>query len=418
MKFMSIVATLLTLTACFAYLNHRWIRLPPSIGVMTVALLFSLGLLVLQSIGLDLATPLQFLVRQVHFDTTLLHGLLGFLLFAGALLVDLAELRRNGPMVAFLATFGVVFSTILVGVGSYEVLHWIGQSLPLTYCLLFGALISPTDPIAVLALLKRMGAARDLKAKITGESLFNDGVGVTLFLLLLTLIGDGPTPSLNDAALLLMREVFGGIAFGAIAGWLALRLLRGVDQYTVEILLTLALVSGGFTLADRLDVSAPLAIVVAGLIIGHHGRNRMSVVTRHHLDLFWHLLDEILNTMLFMLIGLEVLVMHFHERYLDVVLVLVPVVLLARLVSVGVPFGLLRRRWGFSAGALGIMVWGGLRGGLSVAMALSLPTGSERDLLVAATYGVVVFGLLVQGGSLGWLLRASNREETATAGKQ
>lgn len=170
MKFMSIVATLLTLTACFAYLNHRWIRLPPSIGVMTVALLFSLGLLVLQSIGLDLATPLQFLVRQVHFDTTLLHGLLGFLLFAGALSVDLAELRRNGPMVAFLATFGVVFSTILVGVGSYWVLHWIGQSLPLTYCLLFGALISPADPIAVLALLKRMGAARDLKAAVVRKT--------------------------------------------------------------------------------------------------------------------------------------------------------------------------------------------------------------------------------------------------------
>jgi CPA1 family monovalent cation:H+ antiporter len=414
MTFWSIVAALLTLTACFAYLNHRWIRLPPSIGVMTVALLFSVGLLVLQSIGVELATPLKFLVHRVHFDTTLLHGLLGFLLFAGALSVDVSELRRNGPIVAFLATFGVVFSTVLVGFGSYWVLRWLGQPLPWTYCLIFGALISPTDPIAVLALLKRLGAAKRLEARISGESLFNDGVGVTLFLLLLMLVGGGQTPSVGDAALLVAREALGGIAFGVIAGWLVSRLLRSVDQYTVEILLTLALVSGGFTLADKLAVSGPLMVVVAGLIIGHHGRDAMSEVTRHHLNLFWHLLDEILNAVLFVLIGLEVLVVHFHQPYFTSILALVPVVLLARLISVGVPFGLLRRHWHLSAGALGVMVWGGLRGGLSVAMALSLPRGSERDLLVAATYGVVVFGLLVQGGSLRWLLRTHVRDGEVT----
>ncbi|MCP5304726.1 MAG: sodium:proton antiporter [Chromatiaceae bacterium] len=406
------IAALLGLTAGFAYLNHRWIRLPPSVGVMSVALSFSLGLLALQSMGIEVAEPIQSLVRQAHFDTTLLHGFLGFLLFAGALSVDLTELRRNGWVVGILATFGVVVSTLVVGFGTYWVMRWLEQPLPWQYCLLFGALISPTDPIAVLALLKRLGAPKGLEIKIAGESLFNDGVGVTLFLLMLTLVGNGPTPSFTEGLALLLKETLGGIAFGGFVGWLALRLLRGVDQYTVEILLTLASVSGGFALADIIGVSGPLAIVVAGLIIGQHGRVAMSTITRHHLDLFWHLLDEILNAILFVLIGLEVLVMHFHERYLGIVLALLPVVLVARLVSVGLPYGLLRRRWAFESDALGVMVWGGLRGGLSVAMALSLPAGGERDLLVAATYGIVVFGLLVQGSSLGWIVRAHLRPRT------
>lgn len=409
MSLWTVIAVLLSLTATFAYLNHRWIHLPPSIGVMSVALSLSLCLLALQSIGFEVARPMQALVEQAHFDSALLHGFLGFLLFAGALSVDVSQLRSNGTVVATLATVGVVLSTIVVGVGAYCVLTWLGQPLPWSYCFLFGALISPTDPIAVLALLKRLGASADLEIKIAGESLFNDGVGVTLFLILLPLAGGGTTPGVGEAVWMLLRETVGGVAFGALAGWSMLRLLRGVDQYTVEILLTLALVSGGFALADALDVSAPLAIVVAGLIVGHHGRNAMSTITRHHLNLFWHLLDEIFNAILFVLIGLEVLVMHFHERYLVIVLALVPVVLLARLVSVGIPYGFLRRRFPFEPGTLLAMVWGGLRGGLPVAMALSIPAGAERSMLVAATYGVVVVGLLVQGGSLRWFLPVCDR---------
>ena len=400
------MAVLLTLTACFAYLNNRWIKLPSSVGVMAAALVFSLGLVILQTLGVELVRPAESLVQRVHFDSTLLHGLLGFLLFSGALSVDFAELRRNALIVAVLATFGVALSVVIVGFGTYWALQWVGQPLSWQYCLLFGALISPTDPISVLALLKRLGAGQGLEAKIAGESLFNDGVGVTLFLLLLPLIGGGAARSSSGIALLLAQEMLGGITFGVLAGWLVSRLLRRVDQYTVEILLTLALVSGGFTLADRLGISAPLAVVVAGLIVGHHGRRGMSILTRHHLDLFWHLLDEILNAVLFMLIGLEVLVMHFHQRYLAVIAVLIPIVLLARLISIGIPLGLLRRWWRISPASLGMMVWGGLRGGLSVAMALSLPIVAERDLLVAATYGVVVFALLVQGGSLGWIQRS------------
>jgi CPA1 family monovalent cation:H+ antiporter len=400
----TVVAVLLTLTALFAYVNHRLLRLPPSIGVMSVALAFSLGLLALDALGVPVDGPLRALVRQVHFDSTLLHGLLGFLLFAGALSVDLPGLRRNGVVVAVLATLGVLLSAIAVGSGAWGVLRLLGEPLSLGYCLLFGALISPTDPIAVRGLLKRLRAPKDLGMKIAGESLFNDGVGVTIFLLLLPLVGDGPTPSAAGVLWLLVREALGGVAFGAAAGWAALRLLRGVDEYRVEILITLALVSGGFALANGSGVSAPLATVVAGLIVGHHGRRAMSPLTRHHLDLFWHLVDEILNAVLFVLIGLEVLVMSFHQRYLGAMLALVPVVLAARVFSVGLPYVLLRRRYVFASNAFGIMIWGGLRGGLSVAMALSLPAGSERDLLVAVTYAVVVLGLLVQGTSLAWLL--------------
>lgn len=415
MSLWTIIAVLLSLTAAFAYLNHRWIRLPPSIGVMSVALSFSLCLLALQSIGFEVAAPMQSLVEQAHFDSALLHGFLGFLLFAAALSVDLSRLRANGAVVVTLATVGVILSTIVVGLGAYCVFMGLGQPLPWSYCFLFGALISPTDPIAVIALLKRLGASSDLESKIAGESLFNDGVAVALFLLLLPLVGGRATPSVGDALWMLLRETVGGVAFGAIAGWTALRLLRRVDQYTVEILLTLALVSGGFALADALSVSAPLAIVVAGLIVGHQGRNAMSTITRHHLDLFWHLLDEIFNAILFVLIGLEVLVMHFHARYLGIVLALVPVVLLARLVSVGIPYGFLRRRLTFAPGTLLAMVWGGLRGGLPVAMALSIPFGGERDMLVAATYGVVVVGLLVQGSSLRWFLPGRDRRDAENA---
>jgi CPA1 family monovalent cation:H+ antiporter len=401
----TVIAVLLALTASFSYLNHRLMHLPPGIGVMCAALVFSLGLLALQAFGVAVDGPMRGLVQRVHFNTTFLHGLLGFLLFASTLSVDLQGLRRNGSVVTVLATVGVVLSTCAVGVGTFWVLRLVGEPLSLGYSLLFGALISPTDPIAVRGLLKQLGVPRDLEMKVVGESLFNDGVGVTLFLLLFPLAGSGPVSSVAGAAALLAREALGGIAFGVLVGWGALQVLRGVDEYTVEILITLALVSGGFVLADELGISAPLAIVVAGLIVGHHGRRAMSALTRHHLDLFWHLMDEILNAVLFVLIGLVVLVMSFHERYLGAMLTMVPVVLMARLLSVGLPYVLLRWHYPFAPNALVVMIWGGLRGGLSVAMALSLPSGAGRDLVVALTYGVVVFGLLVQGTTLGWLVR-------------
>jgi len=342
----------------------------------------------------------------------MLHGFLGYLLFAGALHVDVTELRRNAWLVAALASLGVLTSVLLVAIAGYSVLQWMGLPVDICVSLLFGVVISPTDPIAVLAILRKLGTARDLRMTITGESLFNDGVAVVLFILLLPLIRGGTAPDAAAAMWVLLREVVGGLGFGLLLGWTGFALLRGVDEYSVEILITLALASGGFALAQWLGVSPPLAMVVTGLVVGHQGRRRaMSDTTRHHLDLFWRLVDELLTSVLFMLMGLEVLVTHFNNHYLLASAAMIPVALAARLGGVGLSMFLLgqARRWG--SAALGIMTWGGLRGGLSVAMALSLPHGQVRDLLVAVTYGIVVFSILVQGTTVGWFIRGSGHTE-------
>lgn len=406
----SLVAVVLSLAALFAYLNERLVRLPQSIGIMVLALVFSLGLQLLPGLGVDAAAEVKGLMDRVRFDVTVLHGLLGFLLFAGALSVDWNALRRNGVMVAVLATLGVVISTLVVAMAMHEVLAWLGKPLSWAYCLLFGALISPTDPIAVLGLLKRLGVDESLEMTVAGESLFNDGVAVTLFLLLLPLVHTGAPPDLGEGLMLLAREALGGVAFGAVTGWLTLWLLRSVDQYALEILLTLALASGGFTLADWLGVSAPLAIVVAGLMIGHRGKRAMSERTAHHLGLFWHLVDEILNAVLFLLLGLEVVMLNLQLGYLGAMAAAIPVVLAARWLSVGLPFALLPGRGPNVENAVAILVWGGVRGGLSVAMALALPAGDARGLLVALTYGVVLFALLVQGTTVVRLVSRSRAQ--------
>jgi CPA1 family monovalent cation:H+ antiporter len=407
-----VLPILLVLTALFGYLNQRFLRLPSSIGIMLGALALCVGITGLRHLGVDLAEPLRELLARIHFDRAMLHGFLGYLLFAGALHVDVTQLRRNAWLVAALASLGVVASAVLVGLAGYAVLQWLGLPVDVRVCLLFGVVISPTDPIAVLAILRKLGTAADLTMTISGESLFNDGVAVALFILLLPLIWGGAAPDAETTLWVLLREVAGGLGFGLLLGWTGFTLLRGVDEYTVEILITLALVSGGFALAEQLTVSPPLAMVVAGLVVGHHGRRRaMSATTRHHLDLFWRLVDELLTAVLFMLMGLEVLVTHFNNRYLLASAAMVPVALLARFGGVSLSLLLLgqARRW--SSAAVGIMTWGGLRGGLSVAMALSLPHGPVRDLLVALTYGIVVFSILVQGTTVGWLIRGNDRTE-------
>jgi CPA1 family monovalent cation:H+ antiporter len=407
-----VLPTLLVLTALFGYLNQRFLRLPSSIGIMLGALAFCLGITGLRHLGVDLAVPLRELLARVRFDRAMLHGFLGYLLFAAALHVDVTQLRRNAWLVAALASLGVVTSALLVGLASYAVLKWLGLPVDIGACLLFGVVISPTDPIAVLAVLKKLGTAPDLTMTISGESLFNDGVAVVLFILLLPLVWGGATPDAGTTLWVLLREVAGGLGFGLLLGWTGFALLRGVDEYSVEILITLALVSAGFPLAEQLAVSPPLAMVVAGLVVGHHGRRRaMSATTRHHLDLFWRLVDELLTSVLFLLMGLEVLITHFNNHYLLASAAMIPVALSARLGGISLSLLLLgqTRRW--SSAAIGIMTWGGLRGGLSVAMALSLPPGAVRDLLVAMTYGIVVFSILVQGTTVGWLIRGSDQTE-------
>ncbi len=399
MNLLDVVAVLITLSAAFSYVNYRFVGLPGSIGVMLIALCMSLALIGLGKLGfVGLREQAKEMLEGLHFNQALLQGMLSFLLFAGALQVNLSELRRQRWIVMGLASGGVIVSTAMVGVLSYYLLAALGEAVPLVYCLLFGALISPTDPIAVLAIIRQLGAPRPLQTIISGESLFNDGVGVVAFIVLVEVATGGAQPEPAHIAGLLAHEVVGGIGFGLCIGLLGYWMLKTVDNYQVETLITLALVTGGYALASALHVSGPIAVVVAGLLTGNQGRAMaMSEKTRRNLDTFWELVDEILNAVLFVMIGMEVLVLTFRSHYLIAGLVVIPVVLFARLLSVGTLIGLTRLRRAVAPGTVKIMTWGGLRGGISVALALSLPPAPERDLIVFITYAVVVFSILVQG---------------------
>jgi monovalent cation:H+ antiporter, CPA1 family len=410
MHLFDILAVLLSLAAAFSWINHRFIRLPTSIGLMLIALLLSLGLLI-APLDAEWHATLKQLLEDVHFEDTVLHGMLGFLLFAGALHVDLHDLARHKWVIATLASASVVGATLLIALGGWLLFGLIGLEVPFIYCLLFGALISPTDPIAVLGILKNAGAPASLNTKITGESLFNDGVAVVLFLSLLGIATGEHEASLFGALGMLGYEVIGGALLGFLSGGLVLLMLSRVDDYQVEILLTLALATGGYALAEYLHLSAPIAIVVAGLMIGNHGRRRlMSDRTRQHLDDFWELVDEILNAVLFVLIGLEILVLELSGGPLLAGALAIPLVLAARALSVGLPIRMMRRRGSdFAPGTVTLLTWAGLRGGISIALALSLPAGETRDILLSVTYVVVVFSILVQGLTLGPLVRIIGR---------
>ncbi|WP_084151296.1 cation:proton antiporter [Azohydromonas australica] len=407
---LDIAAICLVVTALLAYVNQRFVGLPTTIGVMAAALLLSVAL-----IGLDLLGWLPglrdfeaSLIASIDFSDVLLQGMLSLLLFAGALHIDLSELRSYRWQVAALAVGGTLLSTLVVGFALWALLPLVGWELPLLSCLLFGALISPTDPIAVLGILKSAGAPRDVELVITGESLFNDGVGVVIFTLLLGVATSGTIPTVGEAGLLLLQEALGGLAFGVAVGWATFLLLRSIDHYQVEVLLTLAAVAGGSALATHLHVSAPLAMVAAGLVVGNHGRTLgMSQTTRHHVDLFWELIDEILNAVLFVLIGMEVILIPFGGGTWPAVALAVVLTLLARGLTVGLPVALFPAWFRLPRGAGRVLTWGGLRGGISVALALSLPESAGRDLLVPLTYAMVVFSVLVQGLTIGHVVRAS-----------
>ena len=406
MNIFQAAALLLSLTAFFAYLNARFLKLSPAVGSLLVSLVLSLGLIVFGSTGF--VGNAESFLTQLDFNDLVLQGLLSFLLFAGALNVDLGRLSRLKWPILTLATVGVVLSTLLVGTVMFFLLELLGFSVSYPYALLFGALISPTDPIAVISILKRAGVPEATETLITGESLFNDGVGVVVFSVLLgtAAAGEHGGGGLAGGLLLFVQEAVGGVVFGLVIGFIAYRLLKSIDDYAAEILITLAVVTGGYALAQSLHTSGPLAVVVAGLFIGNRGRLlAMSDTTREHLDTFWELVDEILNAVLFVLIGLELLVLDFRPSYLWAVLLAIPVVLGARLISVNIPISLFRLHQTFHPYTVRLMVWGGLRGGISVALALSLPPSPERDLLIALTYGVVVFSVLVQGLTVGRVAR-------------
>jgi CPA1 family monovalent cation:H+ antiporter len=399
----------LVLTALLAYVNLRFIGLPTVIGVMAIALLLSFVLIGLDHLGIGRLHDFEVsLLASIDFSDVLMQGMLSLLLFAGALHIDVAELKSYWWQVGVLAIFGTVVSALLVACALWYFLPLLGLELAWMYCLLFGALISPTDPIAVIGILKSAGAPTSLEVVISSESLFNDGVGVVMFTLVLGTLSAGAAPTFAAGAILLAREAGGGIAFGWALGFVTYRLLKSIDSYQEEVLITLAAVMGGYALATRLDISGPLAMVVAGLLVGHKGRAlAMSDTTRLHLDMFWSLIDAILNSVLFVLIGMEVIVVAFPTSVLLASIGAIVITLVARLISVATPVIAFKRAFRLPRGAWQVLTWGGLRGGISVALALALPAGSEKNVMLAMTYAVVVFSILIQGLTIRKVTRAT-----------
>lgn len=401
----------LVITALMAYVNHRWVGLPSTIGVMAIAMVISISLVLAHQFGFGETTqPVELFLRNIDFSVVLMDGMLSLLLFAGALHVDLSQLRDYKLPVLGLAVLGTLASAVIVGVSVYELLLLIGMQMPFWYCMVFGALISPTDPIAVMGVLRQNKAPDSLGVVISGESLFNDGVGVVLFTVLLGIALKGSSPDAVSISYLVLHEVGGGLLLGLGLGLLLYYMLRSIDNYSVEVMLTLAGVLGGYLLATKLHVSGPLSMVVTGLLIGNHGRDTaMSDTTRHHLDLFWELIDEILNAVLFVLLGLEIILLSLSWTLLGLSLVVIVITLLARWLTVGLPVSLASERMKLPQGAWKVLTWGGLRGGISVALALSLPTGENRDVILALTYGVVIFSMLGQGLTIGRVIEKSIR---------
>jgi CPA1 family monovalent cation:H+ antiporter len=410
---LDIAACFLVLTAALAYLNHRFVHLPMTIGVMATSLAATLALVALDALGVahGLRAAEQALIASIDFSTVLMQGMLSLLLFAGALHLDLGDLRAYRWQVGVLAVIGTALSTVIVGVAIWALLPFIGLPLPLLHCLLFGALISPTDPIAVIGMLKAAGAPRNLEVVIAGESLFNDGIGVVIFSLLLEMLVGGATPDLWRGSVLLLQEAGGGLLFGFVLGGITFYLVRSIDQYQLEVMITLAAVLGGYALANHLHVSGPLAMVVTGLMVGNAGRaHAMSDRTRQHMDMFWELLDEMLNAVLFVLIGMQVIVIRQpadHGVAAAASIAAVVVTLGARWLTVGLPVLVLPRLFSLPRGSALVLTWGGLRGGISVALALSLPVAASRETLIAMTYSVVVFSILGQGLTFKRTVRAA-----------
>jgi CPA1 family monovalent cation:H+ antiporter len=401
-----LLAVLLCLTATFGWINHRFFRLPDTVGLLAMGLAASLVLLLIEISfpSTHLYQDVAQIVRQVDFRKAVLDGVLAFLLFAGALHVNIGALRDRAWVVGGMATVGVLLSTAIVGFGFYYISALLSVPVSLSWALVFGALISPTDPVAVLSTMKAVRVPQSLEIDMTGESLFNDGVGVVVFTIALAVAagsGGEDGTGLGHIAELFVVEALGGAVLGLAAGYIAYRAIRAIDNYSVEVLISLGLVAGAYAVASRIGTSGPIAVVVAGLLIGNRGpQYAMSDLTQRYLFGFWTLIDEILNAILFLLIGLEVLVLRFNASLAWVAVASIPLVLAARLASVSLPVMFLARWNHFVAGTIPVLTWGGLRGGISVALALSIPEVAEKSVILTATYTVVVFTILVQGLSL------------------
>ena len=411
---LEISAVFLSITALLAYINQRFIGLPTTIGVMVISLVVSIVAIFLGLMGFDeLIDYEKSLLAELDFTEVLLDGMLSMLLFAGALHVNIQDLRTYKLPIGILAVVGTLVSAFLIATAVYFIMPLVGFELGFIWCLLFGALISPTDPIAVMGILASAGAPKSLETVIAGESLFNDGIGVVIFVILLSILASGDIPTASYVAHTLAVEAGGGILFGLILGGILYYLLKSINSYQEEVLLTLAGVLGGYALASHFHLSGPLAMVIMGLMLGNRGRAlAMSDETRHYIDLFWELIDEILNAILFVLIGLEVVIIAYSFNIFIAAILAIIIALGARFVVVGLTTKGLRRQLDLPQGAWKVLTWGGLRGGISVALVLQLPVGPERDVLLALTYAVVIFSILVQGLSIGKVAQSLPKENS------
>ncbi len=417
---LNISAILLAFAAFFGWINTRYLKLPMTIGLVLISLVASMGVVALDAVfGLGYAEVARGALSTIDFHDSLMIGMLHLLLFAGALHTDLDNLLRHKWHILLMATLGVMISTAVIGTVTYYLVASFGFDVPLIWCMVFGSLISPTDPVAVLSIIRTLKVPKNLQTKIAGESLFNDGIGVVVFLALVGIAtGEGghgtaeavhagevvahsAAGSFNAGAIveLLFQEVVVGVGIGLVLGYVTFLAMRTIDDYVVEVIMSLALVMGIYALCSYLHASGPLGVVVAGLFIGNHGtRFAMSRVTEEHLEKFWELIDEILNAVLFLLIGFEILIIPFSENLIWLIVAIIPVVLLGRTLAVSIPTALIRSRGGFvEKGAVPVLIWGGLRGGISVALALSLPEFEGKPAVLAMTYGVVIFSIVIQG---------------------
>ncbi|MFC6097997.1 cation:proton antiporter [Flavobacterium qiangtangense] len=399
-------SVLIVLASFFAYINFRFLKLPPTIGIMIIAMVSSILLVISGNIFPKTFTNFSKLISEFDFTEVLMGAMLNFLLFAGAIHVNLKDLReQRGPIMVF-STISVIISTLVIGIILDFVTSYLTLDVPFIYCLLFGALISPTDPIAVLSILKNAHVPKSLETKIAGESLFNDGVAVVVFAVILQLAQDPASDfSLAHVSWLLVKEALGGFILGIILGIGASKAMHRVDDYKVSVLITLSVVMGGYLIAQAMHISGPLTMVAAGLIIGNFGRKKsgMSPITKDYLDKFWELIDEILNAILFLFIGFELLLIPNIVSFWKIGLICIVIVLFARFISIWIPTKIIPFRKKFEKSTIKILVWGGLRGGVSIALALSIAEGPNKQIILAITYFVVVFSIIVQGLTIGKL---------------
>jgi CPA1 family monovalent cation:H+ antiporter len=397
-------SSLIVLAAIFAYVNYRFLKLPSTIGIMVIAIVVSIFLIFFgESILPKTYGRLNKLLNSFDFTEVLMGAMLNFLLFAGAIHIDIKDLKEQFRPVVIFATVGVLISTFVVGFSMFYILPLVGIKLSLLYCLVFGALISPTDPVAVLSILKKANVSKELETKVAGESLFNDGMAVVVFAVILQLaVGKDVDLSGENIIGLLLHEAGGGLLLGVLLGWTSSRMMRHVDDYIISVLVTLSVVMGGYLIARQFHISGPLTMVAAGLFMGNFNRNfKMKTITQDYLVKFWELIDEILNSVLFLFIGFELLMIKNLKDFAVPGIIAIFVVLFARVISIIIPTKFMSFKTRFSPQTVKVLVWGGIRGGVSIALAMSIPKGENSNIILSITYFVVVFSIIVQGLTIG-----------------